>query len=95
MPSTLRGSSIDSALYLALYLILYLIVLPKTGWRLTPGHVIRLRVLRPISTAGLTPDDVDALRERARRAIVEQLAAWRDVPPTAVDAMAPSRKPAS
>lgn len=69
--------------------------LPKKGWRFTAGHTIRLRVLPPIPTAGLTADDVDTLRERARRAIVEQLAAWRSVPPPAVDATTLAPKPTS
>lgn len=44
-------------------------ILPKGAWRLRP-QPIQLLVSEPIPTAGLTLDDRDALRERARAAIV-------------------------
>ena len=44
-------------------------ILPKGAWRLRP-QPIRLLVGEPISTTGLTLDDRDALRERARTAMV-------------------------
>ena len=63
--------------------------LPKHGWRFGDADV-RLKVLDPIPTAGLTLADVPALRERTRRAIAEQIAAWRGTTPEAVLAPAPA-----
>ena len=57
--------------------------LPKHSWKFGASSGIRLHVFPPVETSGLTPDDAPALRERVRRLIVEELAAWRDVPPTA------------
>lgn len=57
--------------------------LPKDGWKFDRAD-IRLAVLPPVPTDGLTDADVPALRERVRGAIVEQLAAWRGSPPQAV-----------
>jgi 1-acyl-sn-glycerol-3-phosphate acyltransferase len=61
--------------------------LPKDGWQFGQADV-RLHVLAPIETAGLTPEDAPALRERVRQAIIAQVAAWRGVPPSAVDGAA-------
>ena len=59
--------------------------LPKHGWRF--GEVdVRLHVFDPIPTAGLALTDAPALRERARQAIVAQIAAWQGVSPEVVDA---------
>jgi 1-acyl-sn-glycerol-3-phosphate acyltransferase len=44
-------------------------ILPKGAWRLHPSP-IRLLIGEPISTVDLTLDDRDALRERARAAIL-------------------------
>ena len=61
--------------------------LPKHGWRFG-GASIRLEVLEPVPTAGLTDADVPALRDRVRQRVVERIAEWRGVPPEAVDALA-------
>lgn len=70
--------------------------LPSDGWTFN-GADVRLHVLPPVETAGLTLADVPALRERVRADIVAQIAAWRGVPPEAVDALAdvPARAPAA
>ena len=62
--------------------------LPRSGWRFGSAH-IRLRVLPPVSTIGLSAADTEALRDRVRTTIAAQIAAWRGVPPQAVDALAP------
>lgn len=63
--------------------------LPKHGWRFSRADV-RIAVLDPVPTDGLGPDDVDALRDRVRQRIVEQVAAWRELPAEAADALAVS-----
>ena len=62
--------------------------LPKHGWKFGNAIEARLRVLPPIPTDGLGPDDADALRERVRQAIIAQIAAWRGESPDTVDALA-------
>lgn len=61
--------------------------LPKHGWTFGRADV-RLDVLPPVSTEGLTEADVPALRERVRGMIRDRIAAWRELPPDAVDALA-------
>jgi 1-acyl-sn-glycerol-3-phosphate acyltransferase len=56
-------------------------ILPKGAWRLRPAP-IKLLVGEPIPTTELTLDDRDALRERARAAILA-LRARVDAPPLA------------
>ena len=60
--------------------------LPKHGWQFSRADV-RLDVLPPISTEGLTEADVPELRDRVRRAIRDHVAAWRELPATSVDAL--------
>lgn len=62
--------------------------LPKHGWVFGPAIHARLKVLDPVPTDGLTHDDVEALTERARQAVIAQIAAWRGTSPADVDAMA-------
>lgn len=62
--------------------------LPKNGWQFNRAD-IRLAVLPPVPTEGLTEDDVSALRDRVRRSIADQVATWRGVPPTDVLGDAP------
>ena len=61
--------------------------LPKHGWKFGRADV-RLDVLPPVPTAGLTEDDVPALRERVRGMILDHVAAWREVPSASADALA-------
>ena len=58
--------------------------LPKHGWQFS-GADVRLHVFDPVPTDGLTAADAPALRERIRQDILEQIAAWRGVPPETVD----------
>ena len=62
--------------------------LPKNTWRFGPTSHVRLRVLDPISTDGLSARDAAVLRERVRAQLVETIAAWRNAPPETVDALA-------
>ena len=61
--------------------------LPKYGWQFSRADV-RLDVLAPVPTDGLTIDDVPALRDRVRQLVVEHVAAWREVPAASADALA-------
>ncbi len=61
--------------------------LPKHGWQFSRADV-RMDVLPPVPTDGLTEADVPALRDRVRRMIVEHVAAWREVPTATADALA-------
>ena len=62
--------------------------LPKHGWRFSRADV-RLDVLAPVPTDGLTEADVPALRDRVRSAILDHVAAWRELPAESVDALPP------
>jgi 1-acyl-sn-glycerol-3-phosphate acyltransferase len=64
--------------------------LPKKSWRFGLPQTILLRLLSPVTTAGLSVDDVPVLRERIRRMILEQVAAFRGVGPAEVDALSTS-----
>ena len=64
--------------------------LPKRSWKFGPPQEILLRVLPPVETAGFTPEQVGALRDRVRGEIVDQIAAWRNQPPSAVDGLSPA-----
>ncbi|MEO0557881.1 MAG: lysophospholipid acyltransferase family protein [Bacteroidota bacterium] len=68
--------------------------LPTDGWTFNAAHC-RLHVFEPISTEGLTEDNVPMLRERVRQQIVEKVAAWRNVAPEAVDGLAATQVLAS
>jgi len=60
--------------------------LPKHGWTFGRAQC-RVHVFPPVETAGLTLADVPELRNRVRQTIVDHVAAWRGVPPEAVDAL--------
>lgn len=62
--------------------------LPKGGWRFDTDCNIRLKVLAPVPTEDLDPDDADRLHDEVRRRIIEQVAEWRGVAPHLVDARA-------
>ncbi len=62
--------------------------LPKRSWKFGPAQRIRLTVLPPVETAGMTMEDVPALRDEVRRMILQQVAQWRGITCEAVDALA-------
>jgi 1-acyl-sn-glycerol-3-phosphate acyltransferase len=69
--------------------------LPKHSWKFGTPSAIRLAVLPPVETTGLTKADTEALREQVRAQIVAQIAAWRGVPLDTVDAKEQPSLPAS
>lgn len=58
--------------------------LPKNSWKFGVARNIRLRVLPPVETTGLTPQDTTALREQIRDLMVAELARLRGTTPEAV-----------
>ena len=60
--------------------------LPKHSWLFGAARTIRVRVLPAIAASGFGPDQSAALRDAARRAIVRQIAQWRDADESTVDA---------
>ncbi len=65
--------------------------IPKHSWKFGEPSEIRLKILPPVETAGLTTDDVPTLRERIRQMIIDQVAAWRSVPAVDVDGALPAQ----
>ena len=61
--------------------------LPKKSWIFGKPATISMKILPPVETAGLTKADIPALRETIRSAIVRQVAEWRGVEPSEVDAL--------
>jgi 1-acyl-sn-glycerol-3-phosphate acyltransferase len=61
--------------------------LPKHSWKFDKPSYIRLKVLAPIPTKGLTMDDLDDLTNQVRSKIRKQLAEWRGLPEQEVDQM--------
>ena len=59
--------------------------IPKHGWQFGRADV-RLDVLPPVPTDGLTEADVPALRDRVRTAILHHIASWRELPAESLDA---------
>jgi 1-acyl-sn-glycerol-3-phosphate acyltransferase len=60
--------------------------LPKSSWRFGKQQAVRLHILPPVMTNGLTADDAGVLRDSVRNQIIGTVAAWRGVPEDAVDA---------
>ncbi len=69
--------------------------LRKHDWRFGRADHIRLKVLPPISTEGMKAADTEALRNRARSMIAQQLADWRSAPVAEVDALHRIHEPAT
>lgn len=59
--------------------------LPKRSWKFGVAKHIKLKVLDPISTDGMTIDDTRALSEQARSQILAQLSEWRKKEPSTID----------
>lgn len=64
--------------------------LPKRNWKFGPPQEIRLRVLPPVETTGYSAAQAADLTADVRRMIVAQIASWRGVDASAVDAEAPA-----
>lgn len=63
--------------------------LPKASWRFGRADHIRVKVLPPIETTGMSTKEADRLSTEVREMIVEQLAEWRGEKPTALEAVRP------
>ena len=64
--------------------------LPMHSWRFNTSDHIRLKVLEPVETEGMTTDQADALRDEVRARIIAELAEWRGERIEEVDAAASS-----
>jgi 1-acyl-sn-glycerol-3-phosphate acyltransferase len=51
--------------------------LPKNSWLFGKAESMKVKVLAPIPTEGMTSSDVPALRERVHKLINDQLTVWR------------------
>ncbi len=60
--------------------------LPKDDWRFGARREISLHVFEPISVEGLKANDAPELADRTRNLIVRQVADWRGVAASEVDA---------
>lgn len=67
--------------------------LPKHSWRFGEPSTIRLSVLQPVSTAGLSSNDAASLTEQVRQRIEDELAAWRNAGSTTERAAPISAEP--
>jgi len=61
--------------------------LPKKSWRFGPPHTVRIRVLAPVSTSGLTAADASGLALRVRDRIIREVASIRGVDPAGIDCL--------
>jgi 1-acyl-sn-glycerol-3-phosphate acyltransferase len=59
--------------------------LPKRSWKFGVAKHIKLQVMDPISTEGMSVDDTRSLSEEVRNQILEQLSNWRNKEPAKVD----------
>lgn len=61
--------------------------LPKKSWKFGTAKHTKLEVLAPISTEGLTPQDINELTDEVRFKILSQLAEWRNKPVGQIDGL--------
>jgi 1-acyl-sn-glycerol-3-phosphate acyltransferase len=96
-PDGLLGKFNEGAFHLAIRAqvpILPLVIegsrtcLPKRTWKFGPPSTIRLTILEPVETKGLTTADAPALRDKVRAMIACRLADWRGVTIAEVDRLA-------
>jgi len=59
--------------------------LPKKSWKFGEAPQIRLKVLPPIDTKGMTRENLRELTEGTREAILNQLSEWRGKSPEEID----------
>ncbi|HKI43742.1 MAG TPA: lysophospholipid acyltransferase family protein, partial [Balneolales bacterium] len=59
--------------------------LPKNSWRFGQLNNIRIKVMEPVETKGMSKKDIPMLRDRIREQIMEQIAEWRGTEPGEVD----------
>lgn len=60
--------------------------LPKKSWVFEKAANVKLKVLEPIDTSGFSPENGLLLMGQVRRVIAEQLAEWRNLTVSEVDA---------
>lgn len=63
--------------------------LPKESWRFEPDVFVKLKVLEPVETKDLDPEDAPQLMNTVRNAIAAQLSQWRELPVSEIDATFP------
>jgi 1-acyl-sn-glycerol-3-phosphate acyltransferase len=61
--------------------------LPKKTWVFEPDVDVKLKILDPVDTSGMTKDQGIELMNSVRSRIAAQIAEWRDVPLHEVDAL--------
>lgn len=59
--------------------------LPKRSWRFKKASNIRLKVLEPVRTNGLTKNDISELTHQVRDSILKQISEWRGQPVKEID----------
>ena len=66
--------------------------IPKRSWRFGPARSIRLEVLPPVETTGMSSGDAQRLNQTIRSRMASQLATWRETSLAAVDATISAEK---
>lgn len=61
--------------------------LPKKSWTFQPDVFVKLKVLEPVETTNLEPEDIPDLLNTIRGVIALQLSQWRNQPISEIDAM--------
>ena len=60
--------------------------LPKHSWIFGDMHDIKIQILPPVETTGMTRADVPRLTQQVRTMIIQQIATWQGLPVEQVDA---------